>query len=153
MNCKHFQFTFTLMHARMLWFFPANSLSHLKVNRTEIFGNSDITVCLKLAEIDGASHNITIFPQVDVLNITDISICFIAPYNVVHNVSIISSICDMYAVSAEFEVYYGKHACKIEIVYTPHNRYNCSLLNFKLWLIYTEVCMLPNNMINTMAMD
>jgi hypothetical protein len=61
-------------------------------------------------EIDGVTHNISILPQVDVLNITNISVCFIAPYNIVHNVSIVSSICGMYAVSAEFEVYYGKHA-------------------------------------------
>jgi hypothetical protein len=94
-----------MLHAAFL---SANSLSHLKINKMEIFGNSDVTVCLKLAEIDGASHNITIFPQVGVLNITNISICFIAPYNIVHNVSIVSSICGMYAVSAEFEVYYGK---------------------------------------------
>ena len=128
----------------MLRFFPANSLSHLKVNKMEIFGNSDITVCLEIEdlEINGVSHNITSFPQVDVLNITNTSVCFIAPYNIVHNVSIISSICDMYAVSAEFEVYYGKHVCKIEIVYTPHNRYNCSLLNFKLWLIQKFACFL-----------
>jgi hypothetical protein len=96
----------------MLQFFPANSLSHLEVNKMEVLGNSDVTICLELVdpEIDGASHNITIFPQVDVLNTTDISVCFIAPYNIVHNVSIVSSICGMYAVGAEFEVYYGKHA-------------------------------------------
>ncbi len=107
------------MHACMLRFFPANSLSHLETNKTEILGNSNITVCLELAEIDGASHNITTFPQVDVLNITDTSVCFIAPYNIVHNVSIISSICGMYAVSAEFEIYYGKNAIKIQ--YTPQS--------------------------------
>ena len=76
----------------------------------ESFGTSDITVCLELEDlgIDGVAHNITILPQVDVLNITNTSVCFMAPYNIVHNVSIISSICGMYTVSTEFEVYYGK---------------------------------------------
>ena len=86
----------------------------------ESFGTSDITVCLELKDpgIDGVSHNITIFPQVNVLNITNTSVCFTAPYNIVHNVSIISSICGMYAVSAEFEVYYGKCCQYYRVYYT-----------------------------------
>ena len=78
------------------------------------------------AEIDGVSHNVTISPKIDVLNITNTSVCFIAPYSIVHNVSIISIGCGMYAVSAVLEVYYGKRFFAItatKIVYAPHSHY------------------------------
>ena len=99
------------MDACTLQYFPASSQLHLKVNKTESFGDSNITVCLEYpvgAGIESISHNFTIFPQVDVLNFTNISICFIAPYNVPHNVSIISNTCGTYTVSAILEIYYGK---------------------------------------------
>ena len=98
------------MHA-YLQYFPANSQSHLKVNKTESFGDSDITVCLESpegAEIESISHNFMIIPQVVVLNFTNIGICFIAPYNIVHNVSIISNICGVDTVNSVLEIYYGK---------------------------------------------
>ena len=92
-------------------FYPADNFPNLHVNKTESLEGSNTTVCFEWsneADIDGVSHNVTIFPQVDVLNITNTSVCFIALYNIAHNVSIISSSCGMYAVSAELEVYYGK---------------------------------------------
>ena len=91
--------------------YPAENFPNLHVKKTESLGDSNITVCLEWSiepEIDGVSHNVTISPQVDELNITDTSACFITPYSITHNVSIISNSCGTYTVSDELEVYYGK---------------------------------------------
>ena len=90
--------------------FLANSWSHLEVNKTEKFGNSNITVCLEWLKEDGISYNVTIFPQdlVVVNIITSMGVCFIAPYNIPLNVSIITSSCGTHTLRNMFEIHYGK---------------------------------------------
>ena len=121
----------TLIHVSI--FYPAENFPNLHVKKTESLGDSNVTVCLEwsvAAEIiiDRVSHNVTISPQVDVLSITDTSACFIAPYGITHNVSIISNSCRTYTVSDELEVYYGK----LHRVYVPHN--NVMLSQYHIWL-------------------
>ena len=90
--------------------FLANSWSHLEVNKTEKFGNSNITVCLEWSKEDGVSYNFTIFPRdlVVVNTITSMGVCFMAPYNIHLNVSIITSSCGTHALRNMFEIHYGK---------------------------------------------
>ena len=96
------------------------------------FGTENVTVTLEWAKEAGVSYNVSVTPQVNVEYLDSTLVQVVVAYNVVYNVSIVSTLCGRYTAIIFNKLCYGE----------LHNRHCLEGFLEDLWA--RDLCRIPS---------